>query len=442
MKIVIFLLVCFNFLAALSLDESKHLLNRTSFGYTRADLNLFQTFSKEEAISHLIRNAKSTSIFTTPSNIYEVSQTPINIKTLSRDEKQKHRRAKIKKSKEIQIWWYQMMLKPEYAFREKMTLFWHNHFVSEYRVVNHPEFMFKQNMLYREHALGNFDDLVHKSSKDLAMLIYLDSNSNKKSHPNENYARELLELFTLGEGHYSEEDVKEAARAFTGWRVNRRNMVFRKNNKLHDFSEKSFLGEQGYFDGEDIIDIVLKQEQSSKFIVEKFYKEFISTDINEKEVKKIAKAFRNASYDISILMKEILLSDYFWNNKANLIKSPVELIVSLAKNLELDLEGKNFNFIIKTAKKLGQELFNPPNVKGWEGGETWIDSSSIVNRQEFIKRVIKKKMNKKSIISLNINSYDDFQSYFYPLHLDKKVNFVAKKKNYIQLLSESVYQLK
>jgi len=442
MKIVIFLLVCFNFLVALSLDESKHLLNRTSFGYTRADLNLFQTFSKEQAVSYLIKNAKSTSILTAPSNIYEVSRRPTNIKTLSREEKQKLRRAKNKKAKEIQIWWYQMMLQPKYAFREKMTLFWHNHFVSEYRVVKNPNFMFKQNMLYREHALGNFDDFVHKSSKDLAMLIYLDSNSNKKLHPNENYARELLELFTLGEGHYTEEDVKAAARAFTGWRVNRRNMVFRKNNKLHDFSEKSFLGEEGYFDGEDIIDIILKQEQTSKFIVKKFYKEFISRDINEKEVNKIARVFRTASYDISTLMKEILLSDYFWNNKANLIKSPVELIVSLAKNLELDLEIKNFNFTSKTAKKLGQELFNPPNVKGWEGGNAWIDSSSIVNRQEFIKRVIKKKMKKKNIVSLNINSYDDFQSYFYPLRLDKKVNFVAKKKNYIQLLSESVYQLK
>ncbi len=442
MKITLLFLLFLDFLAALSLDESKHLLNRTSFGYTNNDLELFQGFSKEQAISYLIKNAKINTTITPPSNIAEVSRIPDNIKTLNREEKQKLRRAKNKKAKEIQVWWYQMMFKPEYAFREKMTLFWHNHFVSEYRVVNHPHFMFKQNMLYREQALGNFDDFVHKSSKDLAMLIYLDSNSNKKSHPNENYARELLELFTLGEGHYTEEDVKEAARAFTGWRVNRRNMIFLKNNKLHDFSKKSFLGEQGYFDGEDIIDIILKQEQTSIFIVEKVYKEFISTDTNEKEVNKIAKEFRNSNYDISTLMKEILLSDDFWNNKANLIKSPVELIVSLAKNLELDFEDKNFKFIVKIAKKLGQELFNPPNVKGWEGGEAWIDSSSIVNRQEFIKRIIKKKMNKKSIKSLNINSYEDFQSYFYPLYLDKKVKFLAKKKNYIQQLSESVYQLK
>ncbi len=442
MKIVIFLLLCFDFLAALSLAESKHLLNRTSFGYTRADLDLFQTFSKEEAVSHLLKNAKSTTILTAPSNIYDVSRTPVNIKTLSREEKQKFRRSKVKKAREIQAWWYKMMLSPQYAFREKMTLFWHNHFVSEYRVVKNPNFMFKQNMLYREYALGNFDTFVHKSSKDLAMLIYLDSNSNKKSHPNENYARELLELFTLGEGHYSEEDVKEAARAFTGWRVNRKNMLFKKSKKLHDYSEKTFLGKQGYFDGEDIIDIVMENDQTSNFIVTKLYKEFISPQVNQSEVNKIAKEFRDSNYDISTAMRKILLSYDFWNNKANLIKSPVELIVSLSKNLELELEDKNFKFIIKTAKNLGQELFNPPNVKGWEGGESWIDSSSIVSRHEFIKRVIQKKMNKKNIKKLNMKNYEDFQAYFYPLRLNKKVNFIEKKKNYIQLLSASVYQLK
>ncbi|NQY93707.1 MAG: DUF1800 domain-containing protein [Campylobacteraceae bacterium] len=442
MKILFLILISFNLLFSLSLEESKHLLNRTSFGYTKADLKLFQTFSKKEAVSHLIENAQLADTIKIPSNIYEVSRRPNNIKTLSRGEQQKLRRARNQKAKEIQAWWYKMMLIPEYAFREKMTLFWHNHFVSEYRVVKDPNFMFQQNMLYREYSLGNFDTFVHKSSKDLAMLIYLDSNSNKKSHPNENYARELLELFTLGEGHYTEEDVKEAARAFTGWRVNRKNMLFRKSKKFHDYSEKTFQGEQGYFDGEDIIDIVLKNDQTSLFIVSKLYKEFISTTINEKLVNQIALEFRTSKYEISKAVRLILLSDDFWNNKANLIKSPVELIVSLSKNLDLDLSDKNFKFIIKTAKNLGQELFNPPNVKGWEGGETWIDSSSILSRQEFIKRVIQKKMNKKSLKKLNIKNYEDFQSYFYPFNFNKKVNFVVNKKNYIQLLSESVYQLK
>jgi len=340
------------------------------------------------------------------------------------------------------MWWYEMMQNPKYAFREKMVLFWHNHFVSSYQVVKDLHFMFKQNMMYREYALGNFVTFVHKSSKDLAMLIYLDSNSNKKSHPNENYARELLELFTLGEGHYSEEDIKEAARAFTGWRVNRKKMYFKKIKKFHDYGKKMFLDEEGYFDGEDIIDIVLKQEQSSLFIVEKLYREFIHVKPNWKLINEIAKEFRFSGYDISTAMRLLLLSDDFWNNKANLIKSPVELIVSLVKNLELNLGEENYEYILKTTKNLGQELFNPPNVKGWEGGESWIDSSSIINRHEFIRKVVKRKWKSIKSANLNIHTFAEFQEYFYPLKLDKQENFSQNKKSYMHLLTNAAYQLK
>jgi len=442
MKSIILILLCLNFLNALTLDESKHLLNRTSFGYTQDDLEIFQKFSKKEAISYLLNSAKNTSVLTPPSDIYEVSKRPTNFKSLSRDEKQKIRRAKNKKAREIQAWWYEMMLNPQYAFREKMVLFWHNHFVSSYKVVKDPNFMFKQNMMYREQALGDFAAFVHKSSKDLAMLVYLDSNSNKKSHPNENYARELLELFTLGEGHYNEEDIKEAARAFTGWRVNRKKIYFKKIKKFHDYGKKSFLGQEGHFDGEDIIDIVLKQEQTSRFIVSKLYKEFISVKTNDKLVNDIAKEFESSSYDITRAMRLLLLSDDFWNNKANLIKSPVELIVSLVKNLKLEISEKNYKFILNTAKNLGQDLFNPPNVKGWEGGESWIDSSSIINRGEFIQKVIRKKWKSIKSNNLNINNYKEFQAYFYPISLNTEEVFTANKKSYIRLLSNAVYQLK
>lgn len=209
MKLLFLLISFISFSFALSVDESKHLLNRTSFSYTQADLKLFQGFSKKEAVSFLIHSAKDTKTLAVPQDLKEISLPLKNRKSLSRDEKKVLRKARVQKMKELQMWWYEMMLQPQHAFREKMTLFWHNHFVSSYKVVKNPYFMYKQNQLFRENALGNFDTFLHKSSKDLAMLIYLDNNSNKKSHPNENYARELLELFTLGEGNYSEMDIKE-----------------------------------------------------------------------------------------------------------------------------------------------------------------------------------------------------------------------------------------
>jgi uncharacterized protein (DUF1800 family) len=306
---------------------------------------------------------------------------------------------------EIKSWWFEMMINPRFSFREKMTLFWHNHFVSEYKVVKSPYLMFNQNMLYRKNALGNFDELLHKSSHDLSMLIYLDNNSNKKFHPNENYARELLELFTLGEGNYSEDDIKEVARAFTGYRVNKRKATFKIAKKHHDNGVKTFLNEKGNFNGSSIIDIILKQKQTSIFITTKLYKEFISENLDKEEVEKFAKTFRNSNYDISVLMRSILLSNSFWENKSNMIKSPVELIVSLIKNTGVKLKPKEYRFLLKYAKDLGQDLFNPPNVKGWVSGKAWIDTTSLVTRKDFINKLIKKKLNRKQQNELQVKNF-------------------------------------
>lgn len=397
MRIISILLLFFISSFALTLDETKHLLNRTSFGYTQKDIKKFQEFSKEEAIDFLIKQAKSTDIYKHPRAIKESSTFDGKYKNLSKEEKKALRKKRNQKMYEIKKWWYQMIFDSKFSFREKMTLFWHNHFTSEYRLVKSPFMMFEQNMLYRKNALGKFDELLHKSSTDMAMLVYLDSNSNKKSHPNENYARELLELFTLGEGNYSEKDIKEAARAFTGYRVNRKKASFRIVEKHHDFAEKTFMGYKGNFNGEDIINIVLKQDETAKFITMKLYKEFIAEKYNRGEVERLANIFRNSNYDIAVLMKSLLLSEDFWNKKsrATLIKSPVEFIVSFVKELNIKIKDKGYKYIIKASKNLGQELFNPPNVKGWLGNRAWIDSSSLLNRKELISKVIKRRVKKR-----------------------------------------------
>ncbi|MEA1914005.1 MAG: DUF1800 domain-containing protein [Campylobacterota bacterium] len=382
----------------MTLDESKHLLNRTSFGYTQNDLNLFTTLTKKEAVEYLFSNVGKHPTISLPSDIQKVSLRPKKFKTLSREQRKKHRITKQKKMKQLQIWWYKMMTNSKYSFQEKMVLFWHNHFVSEYRVVKNPYFMMEQNRLFRQHAIGDFSVLLHDSCKDLAMLIYLDNNSNKKTSPNENFARELMELFTLGEGNYSEDDVKNAARAFTGWRVNRKKALFKKVKKHHDYGSKIFLNQKGNFDGEDIVDILLEQKQTANFIVEKLHAEFISQRPNKVLIEKIANTFRESNYDIKAVVKDILLSDDFWHSNNSLIKSPTELIVGTIKNLNMVLEEKHYKFVLRTAKNLGQILFNPPNVKGWEGGQSWIDSSSYVGRQEFIRRVVQKNKSKKRVL--------------------------------------------
>lgn len=444
MKTFLILALLFINSYSLTLEESKHLLNRTSFGYDKKDLIKFQSFTKEEAINYLINTGKSKKTINPPSNIKDVSIFSGKFKNLSKEERKIFRKKKNKKMIEIQSWWYKMILDSSYSFRERMTLFWHNHFTSEYKVVKSPFLMYEQNMLYRNNALGNFANLLDKSSQDLAMLVYLDNNSNKKSHPNENYARELLELFTLGEGNYTEKDIKEAARAFTGLRVNKKNAKLKLVKKHHDYKEKVFLGVKGKLNAKDIIEIILKQKQTSRFIVTKLYKEFISKKINEEEIERLANNFVLSDYDISILMKDLLLSDDFWlkKNRGNMIKSPVEMIGSLIKSLDIKLNEKDYKFIQKYARNLGQNLFNPPNVKGWIGGNSWIDTSSLVTRNEFTKALLKKRLSENKIKKLDLYDFEDFKNYFYAISVDENVPFKNSKKDYMTLLSKSIYQLK
>ena len=278
------------------------------------------------------------------------------------------------------------MIATDSPMTERMTLFWHNHFTSQLPKVKWPSLMLQQNILLRHEALGNFATMLRAISKDPAMLIYLDNISNKKSHPNENFARELLELFTLGEGHYTEQDIKEAARAFTGWTVDRKSGKFRFNPRVHDFGKKTFLGRTGRFDGDDIIDIILEQNRTAEFITGKFYRAFVSPEIDEAEVARIAAVFRKSGYEIKALMYEILTTDALKReaNRELLIKSPIELVVGTLRTFETpDTMGR---YLFRVTRAMGQELFNPPNVKGWPGGKAWITTGSLVERRSFLRR--------------------------------------------------------
>jgi uncharacterized protein (DUF1800 family) len=280
------------------------------------------------------------------------------------------------------------MLATDQPLVEKMALFWHNHFTSSVLKVRYVPSLYWQNVLFRREALGNFATLLKAVARDPAMLIYLDGVRSVARQPNENFARELLELFTLGEGHYSEADIKNAARAFTGWSIDRETGHFADHRQQHDDGEKTFLGQAGRFNGDDIVAIVLRQPRTAETIVEKLWREFVTFNPDPTEVKRLAAIFRNGGYEMKPLLRAMLLSPAFRDpaNRGALIKSPIELIVGTVHVLGLPVPEKTG--LVRMMAGLGQSPFDPPNVKGWPGGEAWITTNTLLLRQQFLRRMV------------------------------------------------------
>lgn len=293
---------------------------------------------------------------------------------MERKEKQKEFRAI---TKDMNVLWVTAMVNSNYPLLEKMALFWHGHFATH---IDNPYFDQKLLHEFRINALGNFGDMLRAVSKSPAMLQFLNNQQNRKQHPNENFAREVMELFTLGRGNYTEDDIKEAARAFTGWAFDETG-TFVVHERQHDDGEKLFLGEKGNFNGDDILNILLRQQQTAHFITRKIYRYLVSDEaIPEKRVNTLAREFYKSNYDIAALLRNIFTSDWFYSEETAgaKIKSPVELLVGYQRMLPMTFN--NDNTLINLQRILGQYLFNPPNVAGWPGGRNWIDSSSLVIR--------------------------------------------------------------
>jgi hypothetical protein len=284
---------------------------------------------------------------------------------------------------ELRAWWIYCMLYSAHPLQEKMTLFWHNHFVSSQDKVNRTLLMFNQNKLLRKHALARLRPFVLDVSKDTAMLIYLDSNSNVKGAPNENYARELMELFTLGVGNYTEHDIREAARAFTGWHTDGEEFDFAPGQ--HDDGEKTVLGKTGNLDGGDVVDACLARDACAEFIVRKlcFFLVSESPELPEDLRKPLADRFRKSDYDIAGLVRTILSSKLFYSGHAfrRRIKSPVEFVLGAARTTAEDAIPQQG--LVRPIETMGQNLFAPPNVKGWRGAQSWLNTSTVLARQNF-----------------------------------------------------------
>jgi uncharacterized protein (DUF1800 family) len=253
--------------------------------------------------------------------------------------------------------------------------------------------MWQQQQLFRTHALGSFASLLHGIAKDPAMLVYLDAANSRRDAPNENFAREVMELFTLGEasqgGGYNEQDIKEVARAFTGWSIDRDDFSFKFRRPAHDVGIKTVLGRSGFFDGDDALDILLAQSVCSQFIVSKLWKEFVSPLPDAKEVKRIAQRFAQSNYAIAVALSDLLATDAFWaeSNRGSLIKSPVDLVIGTVRQFAFSYSDA-LPFVLKTAQ-LGQNLLMPPNVKGWPGYTDWINATTLLERKRFMEQLFR-----------------------------------------------------
>jgi uncharacterized protein (DUF1800 family) len=264
--------------------------------------------------------------------------------------------------------------------QEKLTLFWHGHFATSYQKVRDAYLLWLQNDIFRRHASGNWLTLLSAVSKDPAMLIWLDQAQSRRQHPNENFAREVMELFTLGEGHYTEKDVTEAARALTGWSIDRVEQRFTLRPRAHDDRVKTVLGRTGELNGDDVLETILRQPQADRFITAKLWTFFASENPATALIDALAAGFRATGQAFKPLLRRIFLSEEFYSPSVirQQVKSPVQWLVGSVRMLERELPPP-----IVTAnalRLLGQDLFAPPNVKGWDGGVSWITTNSLLNR--------------------------------------------------------------
>ena len=393
--LLLFCLSCPVVLAApMGEADARHLLGRAGLGARTTEIAGFAVLSRQEAVAQLLAPVRVDARTPLPADV-AAHVPPSQLRDADGAARKQLEQEARQRGIALRLWWLDEMLAtttPAEQLRERMTLFWHNHFVSSLQKVKSTGWMAAQNQLLRRHALERFGPMLHAVSRDPAMIVYLDGASNRKGSPNENFAREVMELFTLGEGNYTEQDIKEAARAFTGWSIDRETGEFRWRAFVHDDGVKTVLGQSGNFDGDAVLDILLARPETANFVVSKLWREFVSPDTgNQKSalvIRLVADRFRSSGYDIRVALKAIFESDAFWapSNREALVKSPVDLLVGVirAENIQLP-DGRLLAVGLRT---LGQDLFAPPNVRGWPGGENWINSSTLLARKSALERLL------------------------------------------------------
>ncbi len=372
--------------AEFSVEHARHLLMRAGFGGTPKQVQSLSQMGLEAAANYLVDYENLSERL--PGHRLQPAErsSPKAMRKLSQEERRKingmRRREDNKKLAHLRSWWIRRMLQSERPLEEKMTLFLNGHFTTGYRDVRNAYHLAIQNDLYRAHATGNLGELVHLISRDPAMLEYLDNNRNMRRSPNENYARELLELFTLGEGNYTEEDIKAAARSFTGWTFRRGASQFVFVPRNHDYGAKVFLGQEGNFNGNDILRIILEQEQAARHLAKQLLT-FFAVEPTAEELDPYARLLRETNYELKPFFRGLFKSEWFYSDRvrSKQVKSPVMLVVSTLRMLGVTgIQPPEAVMLSGACGQVGQMLFQPPNVKGWEGGPAWVTSSNLLSR--------------------------------------------------------------
>ncbi len=398
-------------------DFAAHLLERAGFGGTPEEIQALAAMTPAQAIARLVRFEGTDTSHMPPfdeSGIHDPGLEPfppsrpavtdlakekgealgIKVKPTGNrrlqpvvDEFFYWLRASALETNRVAYWWANRMLTSPRPLQEKMALFWHGHFASNEAKVRDYRKLLAQLQLFEKQGTGNFRDLTVAVAQDPAMLSFLDAGVNVKGASNENFAREIMELFTMGVGHYTEQDIREAARAFTGW--NYADVKFVVNKDQHDDGEKTFLGKTGRFDGVDIIDIIMQQPATADFIAGEIYRYFVRENLSPELQKELGAVLRQSHYEIDPLLEKIFLSRDFYSpaSVGTEIESPVELVVSTYKKLGLtSIPGvPDFNSV---TGGLGQQLFAPPTVAGWAGGQSWITPGLLLERGNFVRDLL------------------------------------------------------
>lgn len=285
----------------------------------------------------------------------------------------------------LKAWWLYRLLNSANPLREKLTLMWHNHFATSYAKVNNVSLMAQQNDLFRAQAWGDFRQLLPAVARDPAMLVWLDGSANRRRRPNENFAREVMELFALGLGHYTERDIQEAARAFTGWQL--RDGVFWFNVSQHDAGTKTIFGRTGRFTGADVLELCLEHPACPRWLAYKLLRQFVSDEPSAALIDRVAGSFTRHKLQVRPVLFELATSAEFFAEEhcQALIKSPVELVVG---TLRTAVQRVVLPAVVELLSRLGQDLFEPPTVKGWEGGRQWIQTSTWIARWNFLTELL------------------------------------------------------
>jgi uncharacterized protein (DUF1800 family) len=390
-------------------DQARHLLSRAGFGGTPQQIRTLVSWGPQKSVDTLLnpdaspapppgRSAEFDKDIIRPPTDEEremIQQArragDENALARFRVEREMRERQDRRQIRDMQQWWLQRMIETARPLEEKMTLFWHGHFATSYRTIENSWHMYQQNQMFRRSALGNFGDLLRGIIRDPAMLAYLDNNDSRKGRPNENLARELMELFSLGVGNYTERDIKDGARALTGYSFS--DDEFQMNSGNHDKGSKNILGHSGPMDGDDFVDAILAQKDCSRFVARKLYRYFVA-DLPDDEgavepaqrrvVHSMASSLAASSYSMRPMLRKLFMSQHFYESAfvAQQIKSPAQLVVGAVRTLNTPV--RDLSLLVEAMDRMGQHLLFPPSVKGWDGGRSWVNTSTLYVRQNVL----------------------------------------------------------